>query len=194
MGPSLNAPLSPNEELTLRRVALGVAPKEILPARHLARLRKLDLIEGDGALLRLTPLGRHRYRALPRAVDIDEVSPPDNWQRYCCRISAGPRGSLTVVADCALQALARGSRLFRLWERLSGHALDGLEKRLCRGRIVAILAQTSRPASYSSAMMAGMRGSSSPSLIMRRISSFAVTVTITHTQIGSGEFGTPACV
>ena len=77
MGRSLNAPLSPNEELTLRRVALGVAPKEILPARHLARLKKLNLIDGDGALLRLTPLGRQRYRALPRAVDIDDVSPPE---------------------------------------------------------------------------------------------------------------------
>ena len=77
MGRGLNAPLSPNEELTLRRVALGVEPKEILPARHLARLRKLDLIEGDGTLLRLTPLGRHRYRALRQAVDIDEMSPPE---------------------------------------------------------------------------------------------------------------------
>lgn len=48
--------------------------------------------------------------------------------------------------------------------------------------------------SYYSASMAGMRGSSSSSLIMRRISSFAGTVTITHTQMGTGEFGTSACV
>jgi hypothetical protein len=77
MGRSLNAPLSPNEELTLRRVALGVAPKEILPTRDLARLKKLDLVEGDGALLTLTSLGRQRYLALPRAMRIDDVAPPE---------------------------------------------------------------------------------------------------------------------
>ena len=61
------AQLSPNEEVSLRRVAIGIAEPTDLPARDIAHLTALSLIEEHGAGLRLTPLGRERYRALPNS-------------------------------------------------------------------------------------------------------------------------------
>jgi hypothetical protein len=66
------APLSPNEEITLRRIALGVVPTGDLLPRDVARLVLLALIERDGERLRLTPLGQMRYEALPRASRMDD--------------------------------------------------------------------------------------------------------------------------
>lgn len=43
MGRSLNAPLSTPEEVTLRRIALGLTPTKTLSARAVARLRNLAL-------------------------------------------------------------------------------------------------------------------------------------------------------
>jgi hypothetical protein len=57
----LRVPLSPNEELTLRRVAIRMWESE-LPATALARLRCLGLIGDDKCL---TPNGVVRYAALP---------------------------------------------------------------------------------------------------------------------------------
>jgi hypothetical protein len=57
----LRAPLSPNEELTLRRVAIPMWERE-LPATALARLRHLGLIDDDNCL---TPNGVARYDGLP---------------------------------------------------------------------------------------------------------------------------------
>ena len=74
MSRSLDAPLSPNEEVTLRRVALGISPLKDLAARDLARLTSLSLIEIDAGVPRLTDLGRQRYRALPRAGQVSDVS------------------------------------------------------------------------------------------------------------------------
>jgi hypothetical protein len=65
MGRSLNAPLSPNEEVALRRVALGLAPKEVLPLQAITRLKYLVLIEDSETGLRLTDVGRRRHAALP---------------------------------------------------------------------------------------------------------------------------------
>jgi hypothetical protein len=65
MGRSLNAPLSPHEEVALRRVALGMGPREVISARAMARLRSLALIEGLDGRLRLTQTGQQRYAALP---------------------------------------------------------------------------------------------------------------------------------
>jgi hypothetical protein len=64
MARGLRAPLSPNEQLTLRRVALGIAPGKDLPAADVLRLRNLDLIEDLGERLVLTALGRQRYEQL----------------------------------------------------------------------------------------------------------------------------------
>ena len=61
------APLSPNEEVSLRRVALGISKPADLPARDIARLTALSLIEEHGVGLRLTPLGRERYLAFPNS-------------------------------------------------------------------------------------------------------------------------------
>ena len=47
MSRSLDAPLSPNEEVTLRRVALGISPMKDLAPRDLMRLKSLALVEID---------------------------------------------------------------------------------------------------------------------------------------------------
>lgn len=65
MGRSLNALLSPHEEVALRRVALGLAPREMLSDRATARLKSLALIEASESGLRLTQIGQQRYSALP---------------------------------------------------------------------------------------------------------------------------------
>jgi hypothetical protein len=65
MGRSLNALLSQHEEVALRRVALGLAPKEMLSDRAIARLKSLALIEVSESGLQLTQIGRQRYAALP---------------------------------------------------------------------------------------------------------------------------------
>ena len=53
------APLSLNEETTLRRVGFGTEGD--LDPRHVRRLLQLELIEWNGWTWRLTSLGRRRY-------------------------------------------------------------------------------------------------------------------------------------
>lgn len=60
----LLAQLSPNEEVALRRVALGIG--DGVARHHVRRLHSLDLIDGEGPLCQLTLLGRQRFEALPR--------------------------------------------------------------------------------------------------------------------------------
>jgi hypothetical protein len=67
----LLAPLSPHEEVTLRRVALGIANSVDLPARDVRRLKSLLLIEEFRAGLRVTPIGKKRYLALPNSAAFD---------------------------------------------------------------------------------------------------------------------------
>jgi len=74
MSRSLDAPLSPNEEVTLRRVALGISPMKDLAPRDLMRLISLSLVEIDAGVPRLTEIGRERYRALPRAANVKDLS------------------------------------------------------------------------------------------------------------------------
>jgi hypothetical protein len=62
----LDAPLSPNEEVTLRRVALGRSPLRELAPRDVMRLKTLSLVEDENGVLKLTEIGRQRYRTLPR--------------------------------------------------------------------------------------------------------------------------------
>jgi hypothetical protein len=67
------APLTPREEVTLRRVALGISTPDALPQRDLAKLTTLRLIELSDGVLRLTSLGQQRYSQLPRAISsVDE--------------------------------------------------------------------------------------------------------------------------
>ena len=62
----LRAPLSPHEEITLRRVALGISKAKRLPARDVAHLIRLCLIDEKDGRLSLTALGRQRYQGLPK--------------------------------------------------------------------------------------------------------------------------------
>jgi len=61
----LLAPLSPPEEIALRRVANG---SPVVDAQIAANLCRLALIERTACGLRLTPLGRQRYDAMPKAL------------------------------------------------------------------------------------------------------------------------------
>ena len=67
----LKAPLSPHEGVTLRRIALGIANPADLPATDVERLKALVLVEEHGAGLRLTPVGKRRYLALPNSGAFD---------------------------------------------------------------------------------------------------------------------------
>ncbi len=63
----LAAPLSPNEEVTLRRVAYGVVVAKTLQPSHLVRLQSLSLIEDQGGVLSITKLGQQRLSNSPVA-------------------------------------------------------------------------------------------------------------------------------
>jgi hypothetical protein len=73
----LLAPLSPHEEVTLRRVALGIAQPRELPAKDVERLKALVLVEEHGGGLRLTPVGKKRYLALPNSSVVFDADAPD---------------------------------------------------------------------------------------------------------------------
>jgi hypothetical protein len=72
MDRGLVVPLSPNEEIALRRVAHGSVD---VSARHADRLIRLALITADNAGLRLTEIGRRRLRELAG----DAGSSPSVW-------------------------------------------------------------------------------------------------------------------
>jgi len=57
------APLSPHEETALRLLALGATP-DCLSPRAVVRLKRLDLVAGEGDGLRLTAVGTARCEAL----------------------------------------------------------------------------------------------------------------------------------
>ena len=61
----LLAPLSPPEEIALRRIAHGSLA--VVDAKVASRLVALALIQRTSTGLRLTPLGRLRFDALPKA-------------------------------------------------------------------------------------------------------------------------------
>lgn len=82
MGRSLDAPLSPNEEVALRRIALGLAPKEVLPLRAIVRLKNLALIEDSETGLRLTDVGRRRHAALPGATRAESSSAQEQFTHF----------------------------------------------------------------------------------------------------------------
>lgn len=59
----LLAPLSPNEQTALRRVADGISKPKHLRAASIARLKLLSLVEEREGRIRLTSLGTRRCRA-----------------------------------------------------------------------------------------------------------------------------------
>jgi hypothetical protein len=86
------APLSSNEEISLRRVALGICQRADLPARDITCLKALSLIEEYGAGLRLTPEGRERYLALPKGGAIYESDTPDEFISKIAEFMSKARG------------------------------------------------------------------------------------------------------
>ena len=61
----LKVPLSPNEEVTLRKVAYGIAHRETLRSADMFRLEILGLLADSDGILSLTPIGRQRLAGLP---------------------------------------------------------------------------------------------------------------------------------
>ena len=64
MDRGLKVPLSPNEEVTLRRVAHGTAHRETLRSADVTRLESLGLIGDSNGVLSLTPMGQQRLADL----------------------------------------------------------------------------------------------------------------------------------
>jgi hypothetical protein len=64
MEPGLRALLSPHEEVTFRRIALGISKAKHLPARDVACLIQILLVDENQGRLKLTELGRERYQGL----------------------------------------------------------------------------------------------------------------------------------
>jgi hypothetical protein len=64
------APLSPNEEITLRRIAI-IARASELRSRDVTRLIRLLLVEQRDGRFVLTDQGRARYHSLPKAPDMN---------------------------------------------------------------------------------------------------------------------------
>ena len=86
------APLSPNEEVTLRRVALGIAPAATLSKRDVERLKALLLIEEHDGGLRLRPLGRERYLALAKGSPFEQSDSPDEFVSKLAQFMSSARG------------------------------------------------------------------------------------------------------
>jgi hypothetical protein len=66
--------LSPAEAVSLRRLSAGAALSSI-PSDHLAHFGKRMLVERHGPTLRLTPLGVHQLKAMPKAVRLAAADP-----------------------------------------------------------------------------------------------------------------------
>lgn len=75
------APLSPHEEITLRRVALGFGWQDHLPSQHIQRLQQLGLVEQADGSFRLTELGLQRYAKLERPVKWDSDTAAEDVSR-----------------------------------------------------------------------------------------------------------------
>jgi hypothetical protein len=74
MARAIDAPLSPNQEVTLRRVALGIAERTELRAADLARLIHLQLVKEIDGRPALTAMGPQRYQLLPKAPDMQDAA------------------------------------------------------------------------------------------------------------------------
>lgn len=72
------APLSPNEELALRRIAGGRSRLAVRAGQDVVRLKTLKLIEEIDGRLRLTSLGQSRYATLPNMSAPQDFDPTDD--------------------------------------------------------------------------------------------------------------------
>lgn len=87
------APLSVNEEITLRRVALGISKAANLSEFDIKRLKALSLVEEKGGSLQLTATGRARYVALPKSAVADQSESPDDPVSKLAAYMINARGS-----------------------------------------------------------------------------------------------------
>jgi hypothetical protein len=87
-----SSPLSPHEEVTLRRVALGIAQAPHLSKSDVKRLKALSLIDENGGGLGLTPAGRERYLALAKRAAVDSSDSPDDFISKLAEIMTKARG------------------------------------------------------------------------------------------------------
>lgn len=92
-------PLTRSEAVTLRRVALGIAQASELSPGDLSSLKKLGLVEIDGASLRLTALGRQHYSALPRRVPITDSASHVDYVQVLAQHIRGPVGGDSPARD-----------------------------------------------------------------------------------------------
>jgi hypothetical protein len=100
----LQAQLSADEEVALRRVALGFS--QGVAADHIRRLKDLHLIEADKTSWRLTALGQQRFRSLPRAAKLESGVTPDAIAMMLARF-AMQRGS-GIAQQVATRSVRRG--------------------------------------------------------------------------------------
>ena len=90
MARGLKAPLSPHEGATFRRIALGISQAKLFPARDVAYLIRLRLVDEKEGRLRLTALGRERYQGLPNDAAMSKVK--DEAAAVLRRYLLHPRG------------------------------------------------------------------------------------------------------
>lgn len=81
MSKGLDAPLSPHEEATLRRVANGITTIEHLTPGHVRRLKHLALVEDAGGRLKLTTIGLQRCAVLRKTDDLSPLAAEDDFAR-----------------------------------------------------------------------------------------------------------------
>ncbi len=84
--------LSPEEEITLRRVAFGESPVRTLRAADLARLRRLRLIDDGRDGPRLTVSGRAHFDSLPKAAMLTERGPRNLTREVARALKPGRDG------------------------------------------------------------------------------------------------------
>jgi hypothetical protein len=90
MARSLDAPLSPHEEATFRRVANGITKVKHLAPGHVRRLKHLALVEEDGRRLKLTTIGLQRHAALPKSDSLADLMVEDDFARKFEKYLARP--------------------------------------------------------------------------------------------------------
>jgi hypothetical protein len=101
-------PLSLHDEVTLRRIALGISKAKHLPAGDVAHLLRLFLVVENDGRLTLTDIGHQRYRTLPKGAGMMAVETADEATavvaNYVLRARQGYRCSaLSVRATCSSQ-------------------------------------------------------------------------------------------
>ena len=97
MTPEAGAPLTLDEEITLRRVAHGQSDGSRLPANDMARLRALALVEGSTHTPRLTREGRQHFEGLARPMALTSFNAEDTLTTLVKRLGARRADAATAA-------------------------------------------------------------------------------------------------